>query len=634
MNNNPYDNGNQNNQQNNNSYNMNQNYTQNNNPYNMNQNYPQNNNPYDRNQNYQPNYNPYDNRNQNYQPEYNQYNNNPNQNQYIRKPSFSGLHIALIVIIIVLAVVIIALSSVMATLNKGGNQKNTKNNNTLISSETENETEVNEEEEENQDEYKEDFPEEEKFEGELAIPVLNKFNGSASDDGNGVMVRLDWNTVENADGYEVEATETEDNSTEPYKRKIITSDTYFETGSSVSVNITARVRAYNGDEENRVYGEWSEPVECNLKEFIKTKKIKVSSTPVYYVTINNYRLAMYNSPDYEFFAYDYIIDRGTYTITERNGRWGKLKSGKWINLDDADKQGWISSRGSKAYVATKKDPLTLRYAPTKTSKAVEYIPKDEIITVYNIDVDGWYYTYYKGKSGFVTSEYVNFGTPDKFEAYTMEINNYHLPVYKKASKSSDITRYINDRDTYTIVEHDDTNKWGKLKLGGWINLKDARTFGWKGSGETAYVSTKTDPLTLRYGPDTSAKKVTSIDKDEVITVHSTDIDGWYYAEYRGKTGFVLAKYVTLGEPETTSTTTETTETTTELTTTTTTRETEPPETEPPVTEPPYIETQPPVVETEPPYIETQPPVVETEPPYIETPPTVEMPENNDGSELW
>lgn len=607
MNNNPYDNGNNN-------------YQQNNYPYN------------NQNQNYQQNDYPYNNPNPNYNPNgypYNQYDNNNQQS--VRKPFFSGMHIALIIIIIVLAVVIVALSAVMTTLNKGGNQKNTGNNNTLVSSGKDDEDEDDEEEDSGEEDEEEDYiPEEEKFEGELAVPVVSKFNGEASDDGNGVIVRIDWNAIENADGYEIEAVETEDNGDEPYKRTIITANTYFETGASVSVNITARVRAYNGDEENKVYGEWSESVECNLSDFIKTKKIKVSSTPVYYVTINNYRLALYNSPDYEFFAYDYIIDRGTYTITERRGRWGKLQSsGKWINLDDADKQGWISVRGSKAYVDTEKDPLTLRYAPTKTSKAVEYIPKDEIIKVYNIDVDGWYYTYYKGKYGFVSSEYVTFGTPDKFEAYTMEINNYNLPVYKKASKSADVIKYINDRDTYTIVEHDDTKKWGRLKIGGWINLKDARTFGWKGSGETAYVSTKSDPLTLRYGASTDSKKITSIDKDEILTVHSTDLADWYYAEYRGKTGFVLAKYITLGEPKETTTTTETTETTgktTESTTTTTTtaRETEPPETEPPV-----IETEPPVIETEPPY--TEPPVIETEPPYVE-PPVIESdpPIENEG----
>ncbi|MDE6670808.1 MAG: SH3 domain-containing protein [Ruminococcus sp.] len=630
-----------NNNNNNNPYNnTNQNY-----PYNNpNQNYQYNNNPYNNpNQNYQYNNNPYNNPNQNYQYNNNPYNNiNPdfNNNTNIRKPSFSALHITLIVIIIVLAVVIFALSAVISALKKDDNPKNSGNNNLISVGDSENISE-SEDTEEDYTEEEETEPETETFTGELAVPLLGEFDGKPTEDGNGVILRLDWNAVENADGYEIEAIETEDNSGEPYERKIITSDTYFETGSSVAVKIKTRVRAYNGDEDNRVYGEWSEPVECNLKDFVKTKKIKVSSTPVpvYYVTINNYKLQMYNSPDYEFFAYDYITDRGTYTMTERKGRWGKLQSGKWINLDDADKQGWISIRGTKAYVSTKKDPLTIRYAPTKSSKAIGYIPKDESINVHNIDIDGWYYVTYDGISGFISGEYVSFGTPDKFEAYTMEINNYNLPVYKKADKSSDIIKYINDRDTYTIVEHDSSDKWGKLKNNGWINLKDARTFGKKGSGETAYVSTTTEPLTLRYGPDTSAKKVTSIDKGESITVHNIDLNDWYYVEYKNKNGFVSAKYVTLGEPEkteTTTETTETTETTTKSTTTATT--TEITETEQhteytePVTEPPYIETQPPVIETDPP--ETIPPVIETAPPVIETDPPIEIPDSFDDTEIF
>ena len=106
-----------------------------------------------------------------------------------------------------------------------------------------------------------------------------------------------------------------------------------------------------------------------------------------------------------------------------------------------------------------------------------------------------------------------------------------------------------------------------------------------------------------------ADVLAEIPKGEIIEVCEIYMDDnnpnkaskeWYYVRYKNKEGFVSAKYVTLGEPETTETTTEQTETET------TTEETEPPVTDPPETEPIY--TEPPV---------TEPPV--TEPPIIDTP---------------
>lgn len=503
-----------------------------------------------------------------------------------KKKSPAGMYILLIAIIAFFAVIIIAMSAMMRSMIDGGNQKTggNKNSDNMVLSESE------DDESEDGDEENEDEENQENI-TELSVPAISRFQENTDTEGDGAMVYVTWSAVENADGYEVEAIETENTpNTEPYKRTVVTSETYFETGASVPINVKVRVRAYKNVDGDNIYSEWSETSECELADYLKNKK--VSAEPSYLVTINNYRLPIYKEASYEHFANDYIIDRGTYTITERFGHWGKLKSGAgWINLDDADNFGWTYRIG-KAYVATQKDPLTMRYAPLKSSKAVGTIPKDETIYVYRIEVDGWYYAYYDGQYGFVDERYVTTGNaPDKFESYILNITNYNLPVYKEADYSSKINGYIKDRGKYTIVDVDKTQKWGKLKSGnGWINLSEANKFGWTSSGEKGYVSTKSDPLTLRYGPDTNAKEVTKIPKDAVITVCKTDLNDWYYVYYGNDCGFVKSQYVTLGEPPK--------ETTTEPPRTEPpTKRTEPPETIPPVTEPPVTEpavTEPPI----------------------------------------
>lgn len=607
------------------SQNTNSNYQQ---PYNQNtnNNYQQ---PYNQNtnSNYQQPYNQSTNNNyqqpygqntySNYQQPYNT--NNTYQQPYGQNPSFNngsytegykkktptGMYILLIAVIIFFAVIIIAMSSVMHSMltqkdEKGGNQKN--NDNMLIS-------DVEESTDENDDETEEDIK-------ELSVPQLEKFQESPDKQSEGVMVYLTWNTVENADGYEIEDVETEkDSDSEPYKRTIFTPDTYFETGASVPINIQVRVRAYKNKDGGKIYSEWSEVSECNLSDFMKNKDIKTSKTPVYYVKVNNYHLPIYKDASYENPAHDYITDRGKYTIIKRSGHWGQLKSGAgWINLDDADNFGAVYGR-EKAYISTDKDPLTIRYAPLKSSEAQGYIPRGESIYIYYIDVEGWYYVRYKDTDGFIDERYVTLGkAPDKFESYKLEISNYNLPVYKEPKYSSKIKTHIRDREIYTIVEEDDKGNWGKLLSGdGWINLSDATYFGKTGYPETAYVSTNKDPLSLRQGPDTNADVLTEIPKGTVIEVREIYMDDnnpdkaskdWYYVYYKNKEGFVSAKYVTLGEPETTETTTEE-----EEKTETTTEKTEPPETEPVYTDPP--ETEP--VYTEPPVV-TDPPV--TEPPAV------------------
>lgn len=137
-----------------------------------------------------------------------------------------------------------------------------------------------------------------------------------------------------------------------------------------------------------------------------------------------------------------------------------------------------------------------------------------------------------------------------FDSYTYAVNNYNLPVYAKAEYSSDVLGHITDRGNYTVI--DQSGRWANLSSGGWINLDEASENGYLYYIGKGYISTQKDPLNIRYAPTADAKILTGIPKNTSVDVYETYFSDWYYTEYNGKSGFVSAKYITMGNPPTVS----------------------------------------------------------------------------------
>lgn len=135
----------------------------------------------------------------------------------------------------------------------------------------------------------------------------------------------------------------------------------------------------------------------------------------------------------------------------------------------------------------------------------------------------------------------------EFQPYTYSINNYNLAIYENAGYDSEVVGHINDKGTYTIV--DQYQNWGKLKSGaGWINFEDADSYGNITYAGNGYISTQSDPLSLRYAANPDSKSLASIPRNTSVELYYTDFNDWYYTTYNGHSGFVSAKYITMGNP--------------------------------------------------------------------------------------
>ncbi|MDE5582153.1 MAG: SH3 domain-containing protein [Ruminococcus sp.] len=206
--------------------------------------------------------------------------------------------------------------------------------------------------------------------------------------------------------------------------------------------------------------------------------------PLYEYTVNNYSLPIYNKPEYDGTVIGRIEDRGTYAIVEESEHWGKLADGGWIDFDTAETIGYMGEKVT-AYVATKSDPLSMRYTPDKKSKLITSIPKGTSLTVYETADNKWYYTTYNGKSGFVSADYLSFSKPAENDLTVYDTPNY------------------------------------------------------------ACVATKNDALNIRDTPSSNGKIIGSIPKGKYIDVYTTSNSKWYYTTYKGVSGYVSADYVTL-----------------------------------------------------------------------------------------
>lgn len=124
-------------------------------------------------------------------------------------------------------------------------------------------------------------------------------------------------------------------------------------------------------------------------------------------TLNNYVLHIFKDAGYDLDITCYITDKGTYTIIDQSGNWGKLKSGDcWINFDDASSKGKVSYIGAD-YVSIESDPLNLRASISTDSAIVTTIPKKTSVTVIDYE-DSWCYIEWNGYTGYASTQYFAF----------------------------------------------------------------------------------------------------------------------------------------------------------------------------------------------------------------------------------
>ncbi len=69
--------------------------------------------------------------------------------------------------------------------------------------------------------------------------------------------------------------------------------------------------------------------------------------------------------------------------------------------------------------------MNLRVTPDTNAKILTSIPKYTEISIYLTDTNGWYYTYYGGKEGYIKSDYITFSPPQKETVLPVDLYNVY-----------------------------------------------------------------------------------------------------------------------------------------------------------------------------------------------------------------
>ena len=177
--------------------------------------------------------------------------------------------------------------------------------------------------------------------------------------------------------------------------------------------------------------------------------------------------------------------------------------------DDGSKlQQAVTESASKTYlfggyVATKNDDLNMRNQPNQSSKVVAKIPRGMQLMIYSSGTEGWYWTEYDGKSGYVSAQYIR-----EIEPYDPGINPDFAQAYVYSCNLTGVIRtngeivpgfttsYVCDGGTKSMVRtslgdgwHIESKKYCYSMNTTWYELYDAWDgdyYGWVAESYIAF----------------------------------------------------------------------------------------------------------------------------------------------------
>lgn len=283
------------------------------------------------------------------------------------------------------------------------------------------------------------------------------------------------------------------------------------------------------------------------------------------------------------------LDKGkTFTVTGS----AKDTSGvTWYKLNYNGKAGYVSSNyvnikqntvtsvtNMQGTVNTAKDPLIVRSGPGTGYSKLGTLAKGKTFAITGKIQDSsgvWWYTFnYNGKTGYVSSAYIKTNTTASGVTTvsnttgTVATQSTALTIRSGPGTSYSKLGTLDKGKTFAITgkAQDSSGAWWyQLSFNGktgyaaaqYVTVKTTTPETTPPTGTTAKkgtVTTKTDPLIIRSGPDKSYGKVGSIPKGTVFDILDIAKDSaggtWYKLTYSGKTGYVSSSYVTVADGST------------------------------------------------------------------------------------
>lgn len=215
--------------------------------------------------------------------------------------------------------------------------------------------------------------------------------------------------------------------------------------------------------------------------------------------------------------------------------------------DQTDTDGQEKTR--TAYAKTK---VNMREKPSTDSDILQTLNAGTKITIYGTSKDGWFKVKCKGKTGYVSKEYV-VSDPEKVEVQKrVAYAKTGVNMRKKASTDSDVVKTL-DAGTKVMI-------YGKSK-DGWFRIRSKGEFGYvkkeyivsskskvESSSQndtpsrTTYLNegdriTLTESVNIRTSMSETADRVGLAYQGDVITVIMSYAEGWTKVSWNGQTGY-------------------------------------------------------------------------------------------------
>lgn len=226
--------------------------------------------------------------------------------------------------------------------------------------------------------------------------------------------------------------------------------------------------------------------------------------------------------------------------------------------DQTDTNESDSSAQEKTRTAYAKTKVNMRKKPSTSSDILQTLNAGTKVTIYGTSKDGWFKVKCKGKTGYISKEYV-VSDPSKVEVEKrVAYAKTGVNLRKKPSTDSDVVKTL-DAGTKVMI-------YGKSK-DGWFRIRSKGKFGYvkkefivssKSKVEsssrndaptrTTYLNegdriTLTQSVNIRTSMSETADRVGLAYQGDVVTVIMSYAEGWTKVSWNGQTGFAKTEFL-------------------------------------------------------------------------------------------
>lgn len=226
--------------------------------------------------------------------------------------------------------------------------------------------------------------------------------------------------------------------------------------------------------------------------------------------------------------------------------------------DQKDPDETDSSAEEQTRTAYAKTKVNMRKKASTSSDILQTLNAGTKVTIYGTSKDGWFKVKCKGKTGYISKEYI-VSDPSKVEVEKrVAYAKTGVNLRKKPSTDSDVVKTL-DAGTKVMI-------YGKSK-DGWFRIRSKGKFGYvkkefivsskskvESSSQndtpsrTTYLNegdriTLTESVNIRSSMSETADRVGLAYQGDVITVIMSYAEGWTKVSWNGQTGFAKTEFL-------------------------------------------------------------------------------------------